>query len=89
LLHRCTKVNVIEEFAVYFSFIARTDLHKSALKPTVTYCVMQNVLQEMLSSSEMLKFVLDMFVRTRLYFMIKYLNDKELNEKKRKSADSV
>lgn len=81
-----TFVQTIELFESVFSFTACSDLHRPALKQTVKNAIRQEVGQNIFCSSEVFNFVLDLFVRCRIYFLLKYLNEKELNEKKRKSA---
>ena len=54
----------------------QTDLHKTHVKENAKSAVRQSLTNNIFCSSDVLEFILDLFVRCRLYFVLKYLNDK-------------
>ena len=79
-------VKIIEQFDSVFSFFISTDLHKRDVKKHAKNAIKETVSETVFCSTEVFDFMLDLFVRGRIYFMLKYLNEKEMNDKKRKST---
>ena len=59
----------------FFSFFSQSGLHKIKIKENAKCAIKQYIASNIFCSSDVLDFVLDLFVRCRLYFLLKYFNN--------------
>ena len=61
---------------LFFSFTIQTDSYKTHVKENAKSAVRQSLTNNIFCSSDVLEFILDLFVRCRLHFLLKCLNNK-------------